>query len=230
MQADQTIDWVPKTVMLLGTDASGKNHVARLWARRLRELGCELVIKEGRISAGPAEDRGHEEKGRLALLAERGFLIFFPLTRWFLPPLVSLLMHLDARAYRAGGGNSLIVSHSALRILAFCLGQNDRYLARETLPTWLEQAIRRLQLVSGAVVIVLDVDDQIRQARIRQRLEQGSIDPFDAFMAADSARSERIEACLVALARRYFNAHLFENNNLDDEALWREFEKACGRG
>ena len=121
----------------------------------------------------------------------------------------------------------LVVSHSALRILAFYLGQNDRYEQTKTLPNWLAEAIARVKRVSGALVIVLDVDDATRQQRIQKRLLEGSIDPFDRFMAEDSERSERIEACLVSLARKYYGAHMIENNDLTDEVLWDEFQTAC---
>ena len=44
-------------------------------------------------------------------------------------------------------------------------------------------------------------------------------------MAADSHRSEQIEACLVDLARRHYGAHLIENNDLTDDELWDAFQR-----
>ena len=226
-QPKESTDWVPDTILLLGTDASGKNHVAGLWANKLKELGCDFVVREGALCGPVAERSGHGDKGRLSLMMERGFIFFFPLMKWMVPAVLTLLLYWDALRFKPPKHRLLVVSHSALRILAFYLGQSERYERSKTLPVWLEKAIVRVQEVSKAMVIVLDVDDETRQQRIENRLREGSIDPFDRFMAADSERSERIEACLVAITMRYYQAHLVENNDLSDEALWEEFRRAC---
>ncbi len=224
---ETSIDWVPGVILLLGTDASGKNHVANLWARKLKALGCDLVIREGGLCGKPAKQGDHGDKSQVALWAERGFIFLFPLARWTLPPALTLLLHWDAWRFKPPKQKMLAVSHNVLRILAFYLGQSRRHARDKTLPTWMERAIRRVHRASKAMVIVLDVDDATRQRRIQARLHEGSVDPFDRFMAADSARSERIEACLVRLATHYCQAYLVENNDLSDDALWEAFQKAC---
>ena len=89
------------------------------------------------------------------------------------------------------------------------------------------RAVRELHERSQALVVVLDVDHQVRQGRIEARLAKGDSDPFDRYMLADPDRSERIEACLVSLATELMDAHLIVNNALDDDALWTHLEEAC---
>lgn len=218
---------VPRLMVLLGTDASGKNHVARLWAARLRADRVVLEVREGKLSTPPAVDRDHGDKGTLSLLAERVFLLFFPLARLVLPLALPLLLWWDLRRYRSAPTPVLVVSHSVLRLLAFCLGQNAHYLSDGRLNGLTARGLRRMAALPGLRVFVLDVDDTVRRARLQARLAEGSMDPFDQYMAADSVRSERIEACLVRLAQDAFGAHLIENNNLSDADLWAAFEAGC---
>jgi len=229
-ESDIGVHEVPHTILLLGTDASGKNHVARLIQRNLEAMNCDLVVREGWLCGAIATANHHGDKGGLSLLAERCFILLFPLIKWVLPLGMAVLLRWDAWRFKRSKQKTLVVSHNALRILAFYLGQNSRYLKSKTLPKWLEQAICCIQRVSNAMVIVLDVEDHTRQQRIQHRLNEGSIDPFDQFMANDSERSEQIEACLVHIATHYYQAHLIENNDLDDEALWAQFQKACQKG
>ena len=126
--------WLPQTMLLLGTDASGKNHVASLWTKRLRAQGCQVEVRESRLCGAIAERDDHGDKSRLSHMAEQGFLLLFPLVKWMIPPAMALLLHWDARRFKPPGKNLLVVSHNPLRILAFTLGQNKRYLKNQTLP------------------------------------------------------------------------------------------------
>lgn len=229
-QADSprtTTDWLPRTLLLLGTDAAGKNHVARVWMQRMSEMGVEVRQQEGWLSGPAAEPEADEDKSWLSHLAERTFLRVFPSIAWGMPWALRFLMRRDARRFRDEGQRRLVISHSALRILAFCLGA--RGCGVESLAESIRRAVRDLQERSRAVVIVLDVDPEIRHQRIEARLNQGISDPFDRYMLADSARSERIEACLVSLATELMGAHLIVNNALDEDALWAHLEEACQR-
>lgn len=226
-QTQESAAWIPRVILLLGTDASGKNHVARLWARKIREQGLDLVVRESWLCGDEAEQSCHDDKSGLSLFAERAFLKCYPLLKWMVPLVLTILLRWDAFRFKHINAHLLIVSNSALRILAFYLGQNRGYHANHRVPRYLEKALGKLQEVSGARVIVLDVDDETRQQRIQARLDAGSVDPFDLFMAADSERSERIEDCLVALCKDYYDAYLLENNDLGDDELWQALQKAC---
>lgn len=222
-----TPDWWPQTLLLLGTDAAGKNHVARVWTQRMAAMGVEVRQQEGWLSGPAAEPEADEDKSWISHLAERTFLWVFPCIAWCMPWALRFLMRRDARRFSADGQRRLVISHSALRILAFCLGARGRRV--EGLPKSIHRAVRDLQETSQAVVIVLDVDPEIRHQRIEARVRSGASDPFDRYMLADSARSERIEACLVSLATESMGAHLIVNNALDDDALWAHLEEACRR-
>ena len=222
---NDAIDWLPRTILLLGTDASGKNHVADVWIQRLDESGHAPILQEGWL-AGDAVDPDHdEEKSWLSHLAERTFLAVFPWIAWGMPLALRFLIRRDARRFRPDGRRRLVVSHSALRILAFCLGAQGRGL--DALSDSMRQAVRELVERSAARVIVLDVDHDVRRRRIEARIAKADADPFDRYMVADPVRSERIEACLVSLATELMDAHLIVNNALDDDALWTQLEEAC---
>ena len=217
--------WLPQTILLLGTDAAGKNHVARVWARRLHELGADLVVQEGWLAGKPADPDAEDEKSWLSHQAEQVFLWVFPWIAWFMPFALRWLLRRDIQRFREDGRRRLVVSHSALRILAFCLGARGQGI--DDLSESTRRAVRGIRERSHALVIVLDVDHEVRQQRIESRLAQGGSDPFDRYMVADPVRSERIEACLVDLAVQMMDAHLILNNFLDDDALWAELERAC---
>ena len=217
--------WLPRTIVLLGTDAAGKNHVARVWARRLHEQGVDLTIHEGWLAAPATGPDGDDDKSFFSHLAEQVFLLVFPLIGWIMPPILNWLIRRDARRFTDDGQRRLIVSHSALRILAFTLGARGRTI--ETLPASSRRAVRELHRQSRAIVFVLDVDPDVRRRRIEERVERSDSDPFDRYMLTDMTRAERIEAFLVDLATRQMDAHLIVNNQLDDDALWTELEEAC---
>lgn len=217
--------WLPPTLLLLGTDAAGKNHVARVWHRRLTEMGRPPRVVEGWLAGSPAAPDLEDEKSWLSHMAEATFLRAFPLIAWIMPWALHLLIRRDIRRFKADDRFRLVVSHSALRILAFCLGARGRGI--ETLSSSTRRAVRELRERSRARVIVLDVDPEVRRRRIEARLERGSSDPFDRYMIADSVRSERIEACLVELAVELMDAHLVVNDALDDDAVWASLIEAC---
>ena len=55
--------------------------------------------------------------------------------------------------------------------------------------------------------MVLKVEDKICKKRITRREQEGEVDYFDQYMAADSARSERIEAFLVWLTLTFLREY-----------------------
>ncbi|MEM1181381.1 MAG: hypothetical protein AAGM22_23765 [Acidobacteriota bacterium] len=217
------LSWLPQTLVLLGTDAAGKNHVARVWVDRLTELGRAPAVQEGWLSSTPAPPRDDDDKSVASHLAEALFLRVFPLIAWAMPTVLHGLLRRDLRRFPRDRQNRLVVSHSVLRILAFCLGARGR----SQIPPRSASAVEAFRRGSGAVFIVLDVDHEVRRRRIEDRVSRDDADPFDRYMLADAERSERIEACLVQLATQHLGAHLIVNNNLDDGALWRELETAC---
>lgn len=217
--------WLPRTIVLLGTDASGKNHVARVWAQRMTELGLAPILQEGWLGSAPVAPDLDEAKSWFSHLAERTFLFVYPWIAWGMPFALNLLIHRDIRRFPADDRRRLVVSHSALRILAFCLGARGHGI--DTLSESTRHAVRELYKRSRALVIVLDVDHEVRRRRIEARVAEADADPFDRFMLADPVRSERIEACLVGLAVEHMDAHLIINNSLGDEALWAQLKEAC---
>ena len=219
----------PPVLLILGTDAAGKDHVAEFLIRRWRAAGHRVEKRAGTFSAPAADARSSSErKGRGGRFQERAFLGLFPLLRPLLPAVARLLLARDRRRFRPSADPLVVVSHTALRLLALVLGQRREGADALARRPALEHALRAAR-TPGATVAVLDVAPATRRRRIAARIRSGTVDPFDRYMLADPDRAERIERCLVELATRHLNAAVIENDDLDDAALEREFARALGR-
>ncbi len=217
----------PGVLLVLGTDASGKNHVANLIVSMLERSGRRVEKREGGFSKRRTDATSSEDKGPIRLLLEQSFLTTFPVNRGWLPLLLTALIARDLKRFRPVEGTTvLVISHTALRILAFILGHRFRRTGEIRIPRHLDLVLRHMVPVTGAKTIVLDIADEIRRKRIDLRRRSGTMDNFDRYMALDPVRSERIEHFLVWLAKRYLNAVVIENDDLDDAALTTEVLRA----
>ena len=207
----------PPVLLILGTDAAGKDYVADFLIHHWQAAGYPVEKRAGWFSASAVDDRSSSErKGRWGRFQEQVFIRLFPLLRPLLPGVAGWLLRRDRRRFRPADRPLVVVSHTALRLLAFVQGQA---LSPPPLSLALQQALRALRETTKATVIVLDVDPDTRQRRIAVRIQQGTVDPFDRYMLADRTRAERIEGCLVQLAVEGWQARVMQNNDLDAPAL-----------
>ena len=207
----------PPVLLILGTDAAGKDYVADFLIRRWQAAGYVLEKRAGGFAAPAVDDRSSSErKGRWGRFQEQVFIRLFPLLRPLLPGVAGWLLRRDRRRFRPADRPLVVVSHTALRLLAFVQGQA---LSPPPLSLALQQALRALRETTKATVIVLDVDPDTRQRRIAVRTQQGTVDPFDRYMQAHRERAERIEGYLVTLATHHLQARVIKNNDLDETAL-----------
>lgn len=214
----------PPVLLILGTDAAGKDYVANFLIRRWQAMGYRMEKRAGAFAAPAVDDRSSSErKGRWGRFQEQGFLTLFPLIRPLTPYLAQKLLARDQQRFRPSNRPVVVVSHTALRLLAFAYGP---LLPPLPLSPALIQTLHALQATTHATVIVLDIDPAIRQQRIAARVQQGTVDPFDQYMQADHERAERIERYLVTLAMEHLQARVIENNNLADDALERALADA----
>ncbi len=203
----------PPVLLILGTDAAGKDYVAEFLIRRWRAAGHCVEKRTGGFAAPAADARSSSErKGLWGRFQEQAFLGLFPLLRPLLPTLARLLLVRDRggqphRAAAAGAGSGTVPrgvgrprqqSRSGIH---FARGTAARYegLGARHHPRHPPPPDRRA--------------DSVRHR----------------YMLDDADRAEHIERCLVELATRYLNAALIENDDLDDAALERELEGALGR-
>ena len=209
----------PPVLLILGTDAAGKDYVAEFLIRRWRVAGHRVEKRTGQFSAPAADARSSSErKGRWGRFQERAFLGLFPLLRPLLLAVARLLLARDRRRFRPSAVPLVVVSHTALRLLALALGQRREGWAALARRPDMERTLRAAPPPSTTVV-VLDVAPATRRRRIATRIRSGAVDPFDRYMLADSDRAERIEHCLVELATRYLNATVIANDDLDEASL-----------
>lgn len=207
----------PSVLLILGTDAAGKDYVADFLVRRWQARGHLLEKRAGAFAGAAVDARSSSaRKGRWGRFQERVFLTLFPLVRPLTPYLAQKLLARDQQRFRPADRPLVVVSHTALRLLAFAYGP---ILPPPPLSPALGQALHALQATTRATAIVLDIDPAIRQQRIAARVRQGTVDPFDQYMQADVERAERIERYLVTLAIEYLQAGVIENNHLTDDAL-----------
>lgn len=113
----------PSLLLILGTDLAGKDHCANVVADAAQSAGITVERRRGAFSARPAQHRTSEHKSLLALWLERLFLATLPLHCRLLPYLTAWLALYDLRRFsQPQGASVLVVSHTALRLLAFALG------------------------------------------------------------------------------------------------------------
>ncbi|MEM7248427.1 MAG: hypothetical protein AAF533_24045 [Acidobacteriota bacterium] len=220
-------DGPPATLLVLGTDASGKDHVANVLEKAYAEAGHEAERRNSRFSGSVSQATTSEDKGALSLLAERIFLRTFPILHRLLPLVVTVYLKLDGVLFRESSRPLIVVSHTALRVLALCLAHRHRTRDELRLPSSLERALVSLRERTQPVTMVLDCEDATRRRRIREREKRGKADHFDRFMARDSERSERTEDFLVWIAVTYLGAVHVLNDDLDDDELLLAFHQAA---
>lgn len=213
-------DVFPHTLLILGTDLSGKDHVANVLTDAVIAAGLQMERRRGMFSSSSDLSRSSEGKGALALLLERLFLATLPLHCRMLPFFTTLLIAYDGlRFSRPKNTRLVVVSHTPIRLLAFALGHLFPHAQSVVPPTMAVSALRRLQRRTAARVVVLDIDHAVRKRRLAERSSRGTDDIFDRYMRSDAERSERIEAILVTLACQYLQATVIENNDLDRQQL-----------
>lgn len=222
----------PPVLLILGVDGSGKNYVANVIEAMLRAADYPVEKRAGGFSSPATQALTSEDKGKLALWKERIFLWSFPLLRGLMLTIATVWMRRDLRHFRASPHPTLIVSHSALRLVAFYLGHAYDTLEQIQLPRSLDRLLRTIPQRTGAQTLVLDIEPEIRRQRVAQRLVNGTADHLDRYMAKPEHQnlSERIEASLVWLAQRYLAAAVIENNDLSPAELSEQIQKALLQG
>ncbi len=221
----------PDPILILGTDAAGKDHLANLLIREYKAAGRPVEARKGWFSEPPRPETTTtlEDKSRAALAGEAVFLKSFRANRVLIPAVLTLLVRRDLRAFRHPGTRLIVVSHTGLRVLAFYLGHRFPTADAIRVPAHLDRALRAIPRITRARTVALDIDDAIRQTRIARRRGVGKMDPFDRYMAGNSHLSERIEGYLVRLGQIYLDAVRVENNDLSDAELLAQVERALER-
>ncbi len=209
-----------EVLLILGTDLAGKDHFANVLTDAAGLAGIAVERRRGRFSGRPDARRTSEGKGVVKLCMEWIFLATLPIYCRLVPYVIAVLVRCDLVLYRAPKDVSLIVvSHTGLRLLAFALGHIFDNVEDIRLPAAVDAALRTLAPVTGAHTVVLDVDHEVRAARLEERSRRGTVDFFDSYMEKDPVRSERIESFLVWLGMTYLGAVRIENNNLSEAEL-----------
>lgn len=221
----------PDPILILGTDAAGKDHLAKLLIRKYTAAGHPVETREGWFSAPtrPETMTTSEDKGRAALAGEAVFLMTFRANRVLIPAVLTVLVRRDLQAFRHPGTRLIVISHTGLRVLAFYLGHRFPTADEIRVPAYLDRALRAIPRITRARTVALDIDDAVRQARIARRRGVGKMDPFDRYMAGNSYLSERIEGYLVRLGEIYLGAVRVENNDLSEAELIGRVERALAR-
>ena len=210
----------PPLLLILGTDLAGKDHCANVVADAAASAGITVERRRGAFSGRPAQNRTSEHKSLSALSLERLFLATLPLHCRLLPYVTAWLILLDLRRFSQPQGISvLVVSHAALRLLAFALGHRFERTEQIQLPAVTRRALEAIIPATAAVTVALDIDHRVREKRVAERARRGTIDHFDSYMASDPARSERIEQFLVWIGQTFLNAITIVNNDLSDAEL-----------
>ncbi|GAB6113242.1 hypothetical protein [Desulfomicrobium salsuginis] len=205
----------PNLVLILGTDASGKDHVAQLVMAHLQEAGVFVEKRRGWLSAPACAAESSEHKGPVRLFAERLFLRIYPLIAWALPTTLSLCILADVLAYRLLRRKPvMVVSHTALRLLAFHMGHDESF----RMPTLLRGALASLR-GQGLQTLFVTTERDIRIRRIDDRIRRDKVDHFDLYMARRPRHGERVTDALERIAADFLHAHTVRNDAHGDEHI-----------
>lgn len=222
----------PPVLLVLGTDMAGKDQFANVVADAALHAGLLVERRRGGFSAVSNRRRTSEGKGWFRLAGEWLFLRTLPLHLRLLPYLTALMLLADLRRFHLPPDRMvLVVSHTAIRMLAFALGHLYHDAAAVRLPTLVQRALERVGPTTKTCVLVLDIDHRIRAERMAERARRGTLDWFDRYLGQDPDRLERIEAILVWIGERWLHARKVENNNLSDAELlrhlpgWEEWDR-----
>lgn len=205
----------PKLVLILGTDASGKDHVARLVLAHLQEAGAFLEKRRGWLSAPACAAETSEHKGPGRLFSERLFLRIHPLIAWALPPALTLCILADVLVYRFLRRKPvMVVSHTALRLLAFHMGHDDAF----RMPAHLGKALATLRGL-GLQTLFVTTERHVRLGRIHDRIRRDKVDHFDLYMARRPRHGERVTDALERIAVEHLQAWTIRNDAHGDEHI-----------
>jgi hypothetical protein len=197
-----------RPVLILGTDAAGKDHVARLIQAHLQGMGAFPEKRRGWLSAPACEADSSEHKGPGRLFAERLFLRIYPLIAWVLPPALTLCILADVLIYRTlRRGPTMLVSHTALRLLAFHMGHDDAF----RMPAHLGKALATLRGL-GLQTLFVTTEREVRLGRIHDRIRRDKVDHFDLYMVRRPRHGERVTDALERIAVDFLHAHTIRND------------------
>ena len=214
----------PPVLLILGTDAVGKDHVADFLIQRWEALGHRVEKRAGSFSEVVADKRSSSDrKGALGRAMELLFLTFFPLLRPLLAIVLPLMIRRDIRRFQRPDHPVLIVSHTALRLLAFSEAWRP---SKSGNPRPSVTALARELAETGATFLMLTLAPSIREQRIQRRVDNLTSDPFDRLMVRDPQLANRFQQQFMTLAVNSLGARVIENNDLDPDALERELIRA----
>lgn len=213
----------PTVLVILGTDAAGKDHVADFLIQRWEALGHAVEKRAGSFSAVSVDRRSSSDrKGVIGRGLERLFLTFFPVLRPLLAIVLPLMIRRDLRRFQRPDHPVLVVSHTALRLLAFSEAWRP---SSASIPRSSISALAHELTETGATFLMLTLAPFIREQRIQRRIDNHTADPFDRLMVRDPQLANRFQRQFTTLAVQCLGARIIENNNLDSEALERELAR-----
>lgn len=219
MTPDREIPEVPSTILIVGTDASGKDHVANVLTGMIQGMGSTVEKRKRYLNGRRTSKKSSAGKVGFELFLEKSFLALYPFFSFLMPWCMNLLLKRDLARFAVPDETRIVIGHNCLRGLAFYWGHRYSTTEQIKVPPAIESSLAGMNALPGLHTIVLDVEDAIRKERIEKRELQGEADNFDRYMAENEERSERIEHFLVWLTVTYLGATLIENNNLSDEEL-----------
>ncbi|MBM9606060.1 hypothetical protein [Desulfopila inferna] len=212
---------IPDIILIVGIDAAGKDHLAKIAQRLIRERGGCAEKRKNLLSGSKAAENTSGAKTALVLFLERAFLVLLPFFGFLLPRILTVLLQRDLRKFKTPGEKLIIIGHRYLRGLAIYWAL--RYPRKDLipLPQGLTATLAEMRTIPSFHTIVLSVDQIIRKRRITKRRTLGEADVFDRYMEENPEVAKHTEDILVWLTRQFLGAQLIVNNDLPEEELRR---------
>jgi hypothetical protein len=210
---------VPDVILLIGTDAVGKDHVANILMNMIHEAGYVAEKRHRFLSTRIRLSMRNENKTPWELFLEWLFLEVYPSLGFLLPPIINRLLRRELKIFKQSDRKIIVVGHNYLRGLAFYWERRYSYPEQINVPTDLDRTLTDLGALSGLYPMVISVDEKLRKERIVKRILNGKADFFDRYMIEDSDRAQRIQTVLRWMVQKYLKGRLLENNDLSEPAL-----------
>ena len=210
---------LPDVFLLLGTDAAGKDYVANILAKMIHEGGGIVQKRRGFFSANSSRMKDSTKKSFFDYAQERLFLALYVPLAPLMPMFLHGLMLFDMARYRQPESKLIVIGHHGLRALAFHLARNEKTASSFLLPAYLRKTIGLMRKKTRAHVIVIDVNESIRQRRISDRVAAGREDFLDIYMVLNRARADRIEGSLVRVATELMGGAKLTNDDLPEKDI-----------
>ena len=173
-------------LLILGTDLAGKDHFANVLTDAAAVAGIKVERRRGSFSARPDSRRSSEGRVWSSSVWSGSFSPRCRSHCRLLPYVIACAYRCDLWLFRPPpDGSVIVVSHTALRLLAFGLGHTSRESRISNCRPWSRGRSGLSCRPPGRGPSCWISITEVRAARMEDRQRRGTVDFFDRYLAKD---------------------------------------------